>query len=67
VSYLIEGYNDVGLSSYRIVAAMGCLLGVMEAATRLSQDRDLSPETDPDLSLPRPREIPSNRSAQVRV
>jgi hypothetical protein len=66
ISYLIEGYNDVGLSSYRIVAAMGCLLGVMEAATRLAQDRDLSPETDANLPLPAVRKVPPSGSAHVR-
>jgi hypothetical protein len=36
IGYLTDGYEDMGLADFRIAMAMGCLLGVMEAARRLA-------------------------------
>jgi hypothetical protein len=54
VSYLIDGYEDMGFAEFRIAVAMGCLLGVMEAATRLARSADLSSDAQsefPDSAL----------------
>ncbi len=36
VGYVIDGYEDMGFAEFRIAVAIGCLLGAMEAATRLA-------------------------------
>jgi hypothetical protein len=41
VAYVIDGYEDTAFAEFRIAVAMGCLLGVMEAATRLLKPEDL--------------------------
>jgi hypothetical protein len=40
IAYLLEGYYDLGLSWFRIGVFMGCLLGGVEAAGRLSRMSD---------------------------
>jgi len=47
VAYLLQGYNDQGFFFYRIALAVGCLLGLGEAALRLRTvptPRALAPE-----------------------
>jgi O-antigen ligase len=34
VAWVIQGYDDMGFYFFRIALAMGCLLGLLEAATR---------------------------------
>ena len=34
---MIDGYEDMGLAEFRIAMVMGCLLGAVEAATRIAQ------------------------------
>jgi 4-amino-4-deoxy-L-arabinose transferase-like glycosyltransferase len=46
VSYVIEGYEDLGFGQLRIAIAMGCLLGMMEAATRLARAGNLKAVSD---------------------
>ena len=36
VAYIVDGYVDMGLAEFRIAVAMGCLIGGMEAASRLT-------------------------------
>jgi hypothetical protein len=64
VGYLSIGYEDMGFSFFRIAVAMGCLLGAMEAAIRLSPSEDLAVPPDDDArylpnlstsSIPQPR------------
>jgi hypothetical protein len=38
VAYLLEGYNDQGFFFYRIAFAVGCLLGMVQAARTLLAD-----------------------------
>ena len=42
-AYLIEGWYDQGLTSFRVAILMGCLLGSVEAAHRLTRQQ-LHPE-----------------------
>ena len=52
VAYVIDGYEDTAFAEFRIAVAMGCLLGVMEAAIRL-----IKPDTaDSDDALAVSRE-----------
>jgi O-Antigen ligase len=37
VGYAIDGYEDMGFAEFRIAAAMGCLIGVVEATIRIAQ------------------------------
>jgi hypothetical protein len=39
VGYVIDGYEDMGFAEFRIAVAMGCLLGLMEAATRFAGEK----------------------------
>jgi hypothetical protein len=39
VGYLAEGYEDYGFAEFRIALAMGCILGMVEAATRIAASR----------------------------
>lgn len=53
VAYLIEGEYDLGLTGYRVALCMGCLLGGLEAARRLSRsspDRPAGSRPAPALS-----------------
>jgi O-Antigen ligase len=36
-AYAIDGYEDTGFAEFRIAVAMGCLLGLVEAAHRLAR------------------------------
>lgn len=38
IAYLVEGYYDFGLWWFRVAVLMGCLLGALEAAGRLSRE-----------------------------
>jgi len=38
IAYLVEGYYDFGLWWFRVALLMGCLLGALEAAGRLSRE-----------------------------
>ncbi len=37
VAYLVQGYNDMGFTWFRIALCMGVLLGTTEAALRLAR------------------------------
>jgi hypothetical protein len=37
VSYIVAGYEDMGFAEFRVAVAMGCLIGAMEAAIKLSR------------------------------
>lgn len=39
-AYVADGYEDMGFANFREALALGCLLGAMEAATRLIRARD---------------------------
>jgi hypothetical protein len=67
VSYLIDGYNDMGLAEFRIAIAMGCLLGAMEAATRLARTRDRATQATAEWSLPPRINVTSSPSPEVPV
>jgi hypothetical protein len=46
LAYVIEGKYDLGLSSFRVAPLMGCLLGGLEAARRLSAASVSAPSAD---------------------
>jgi hypothetical protein len=43
IALVIQGYNDLGLYNLRITAAVGCLLGCLESASRLAVPRGNPP------------------------
>jgi hypothetical protein len=67
ISYLIDGYEDMGLAELRIAVAMGCLLGVMEAATRFATAPEISPDAFTEVALPVAGDESSSPSPAGRV
>jgi hypothetical protein len=67
ISYLIDGYEDMGLAELRIAVAMGCLLGAMEAATRFARGLDASSEASMRPVRPAPSMVPSSPQVDARV
>ena len=46
VAYLVQGYNDMGFTWFRIALAMGVLLGATEAALRLARRERTEPTSE---------------------
>jgi hypothetical protein len=67
VSYLIDGYEDMGLAELRIAIAMGCLLGAMEAATRFANGLEASIGASTERVRPAESMVPSRPQADARV
>ena len=65
VSYLIDGYEDMGLAEFRIAVAMGCLLGVMEVATRFARSQEATPEPNLELDMLTLVSIPVSASREL--
>jgi hypothetical protein len=49
VAYLVQGYNDLGFSWFRIALCMGILFGATEAALRLARQERTSPAREPGI------------------
>jgi hypothetical protein len=67
VAYLIDGYEDMGLTEFRIAVVMGCLLGAMEAATRFARGQELSREPDENRQLSVLTPVPVSTPRKVGV
>ena len=44
IAYLVQGYNDMGFTWFRIALGMGVVLGITEAALRIARSERLVPE-----------------------
>jgi hypothetical protein len=67
VSYLIDGYEDMGLGEFRIAVALGCLLGAMEAAIRLARRWELGSRSEAEVPIDVPIDVPGAPFAQLPV
>jgi hypothetical protein len=63
VSYLVDGYEDMGLAEYRIAITIGCLLGAMEVATRFVRAQELTLEPTIELRMPTLVSVPVSASS----
>ena len=61
VAYVLMGYNDLGFAWLRIALGVGCLLGAVEAATRLVPPAGLEVANPVDSGEARPVEGPGSR------